>query len=203
MLPVRIELTTSALPRMRSTTELRQHGQFGPAGIKCQHRRAYEECVGLRQGGLPLPRPSAYPMAHAKQRSRTPTAPCGTAARKPQTPEGADTRRRERKFRTFSGCFSAPLDRHLRTDGIADSFASSSHRGSPVCRRAGTKLKAKTLKHGRRRGACRHCRRSAPREFPSPGQFTRQALKGAGALLIGLRSSSCSARALRSQGPTM
>ena len=26
MLPVRIELTTSALPRMRSTTELRQHG---------------------------------------------------------------------------------------------------------------------------------------------------------------------------------
>ena len=25
MLPVRIELTTSALPRMRSTTELRQH----------------------------------------------------------------------------------------------------------------------------------------------------------------------------------
>ena len=26
VLPVRIELTTSALPRMRSTTELRQHG---------------------------------------------------------------------------------------------------------------------------------------------------------------------------------
>ena len=28
VLPVRIELTTSALPRMRSTTELRQHKPF-------------------------------------------------------------------------------------------------------------------------------------------------------------------------------
>lgn len=28
VLPVRIELTTSALPRMRSTTELRQHDHF-------------------------------------------------------------------------------------------------------------------------------------------------------------------------------
>ena len=33
VLPVRIELTTSALPRMRSTTELRQHGQFGLADV--------------------------------------------------------------------------------------------------------------------------------------------------------------------------
>ena len=32
MLPVRIELTTSALPRMRSTTELRQHEPAGAAG---------------------------------------------------------------------------------------------------------------------------------------------------------------------------
>ena len=35
VLPVRIELTTSALPRMRSTTELRQHVRaksFGDAG---------------------------------------------------------------------------------------------------------------------------------------------------------------------------
>jgi hypothetical protein len=31
VLPVRIELTTSALPRMRSTTELRQHDHFLPA----------------------------------------------------------------------------------------------------------------------------------------------------------------------------
>ena len=29
VLPVRIELTTSALPRMRSTTELRQHSGVG------------------------------------------------------------------------------------------------------------------------------------------------------------------------------
>lgn len=29
VLPVRIELTTSALPRMRSTTELRQHSEPG------------------------------------------------------------------------------------------------------------------------------------------------------------------------------
>ena len=31
VLPVRIELTTSALPRMRSTTELRQHDRHGPS----------------------------------------------------------------------------------------------------------------------------------------------------------------------------
>ena len=30
VLPVRIELTTSALPRMRSTTELRQHFVWRP-----------------------------------------------------------------------------------------------------------------------------------------------------------------------------
>ncbi len=44
MLPVRIELTTSALPRMRSTTELRQH---------VRGRRAYGGCVWWRQPGLP------------------------------------------------------------------------------------------------------------------------------------------------------
>ncbi len=35
VLPVRIELTTSALPRMRSTTELRQHcpGTGGPMAV--------------------------------------------------------------------------------------------------------------------------------------------------------------------------
>jgi hypothetical protein len=38
VLPVRIELTTSALPRMRSTTELRQHspGQPGREGPMCR-----------------------------------------------------------------------------------------------------------------------------------------------------------------------
>ena len=45
VLPVRIELTTSALPRMRSTTELRQHEPF--ADLLLQQGRAY----GL---GLPL-----------------------------------------------------------------------------------------------------------------------------------------------------
>ena len=36
VLPVRIELTTSALPRMRSTTELRQHcpGTGGPMAVR-------------------------------------------------------------------------------------------------------------------------------------------------------------------------
>ena len=33
VLPVRIELTTSALPRMRSTTELRQHRLSGDAAL--------------------------------------------------------------------------------------------------------------------------------------------------------------------------
>ena len=32
VLPVRIELTTSALPRMRSTTELRQHARRAAGG---------------------------------------------------------------------------------------------------------------------------------------------------------------------------
>ena len=39
VLPVRIELTTSALPRMRSTTELRQHEPF--ADLLLQQGRAY------------------------------------------------------------------------------------------------------------------------------------------------------------------
>lgn len=41
VLPVRIELTTSALPRMRSTTELRQHF--------VRERRAYEGGPDARQ----------------------------------------------------------------------------------------------------------------------------------------------------------
>ena len=42
VLPVRIELTTSALPRMRSTTELRQHGPAatGPGCVGQERRRA-------------------------------------------------------------------------------------------------------------------------------------------------------------------
>ena len=41
VLPVRIELTTSALPRMRSTTELRQHcpetgGPMAAGPMRCQ-----------------------------------------------------------------------------------------------------------------------------------------------------------------------
>ena len=45
VLPVRIELTTSALPRMRSTTELRQH---------ClEDGRAYGWWRPARQAGLP------------------------------------------------------------------------------------------------------------------------------------------------------
>ena len=39
VLPVRIELTTSALPRMRSTTELRQH-------IACRETRRYGRASG-------------------------------------------------------------------------------------------------------------------------------------------------------------
>ena len=35
VLPVRIELTTSALPRMRSTTELRQHSRLSRFPSKC------------------------------------------------------------------------------------------------------------------------------------------------------------------------
>jgi hypothetical protein len=50
VLPVRIELTTSALPRMRSTTELRQHvgrmaglmaKRFGPVNPLASGRREY------------------------------------------------------------------------------------------------------------------------------------------------------------------
>jgi hypothetical protein len=48
VLPVRIELTTSALPRMRSTTELRQHIGGRPG----DQRRAYGQSGGSRQGAL-------------------------------------------------------------------------------------------------------------------------------------------------------
>ncbi len=44
VLPVRIELTTSALPRMRSTTELRQHNHFFVV------RRSYEGTISISQG---------------------------------------------------------------------------------------------------------------------------------------------------------
>ena len=45
VLPVRIELTTSALPRMRSTTELRQHfsGSRGPMATRPVNPRAVKE----------------------------------------------------------------------------------------------------------------------------------------------------------------
>jgi hypothetical protein len=52
VLPVRIELTTSALPRMRSTTELRQHiggrAALRPGAIA----RPHEESVWTRQGAV-------------------------------------------------------------------------------------------------------------------------------------------------------
>jgi hypothetical protein len=52
VLPVRIELTTSALPRMRSTTELRQLGTSVRARAAGAGRAAYEEGRGR---GQPLP----------------------------------------------------------------------------------------------------------------------------------------------------
>ena len=44
VLPVRIELTTSALPRMRSTTELRQH---------CEEVASLTGSARMCQPGLP------------------------------------------------------------------------------------------------------------------------------------------------------
>jgi hypothetical protein len=57
VLPVRIELTTSALPRMRSTTELRQHR----AGGSPRRSAPYGEARAMRQGGLPFHHRSPYP----------------------------------------------------------------------------------------------------------------------------------------------
>ncbi len=52
VLPVRIELTTSALPRMRSTTELRQQGtsMLAPKARKRRGRRAYGQANAEGQG---------------------------------------------------------------------------------------------------------------------------------------------------------
>src|SRR3546814_4742491 len=47
VLPVRIELTTSALPRMRSTTELRQHDHLPDSGAGLW-KRAYGRSPCLR-----------------------------------------------------------------------------------------------------------------------------------------------------------
>ena len=45
VLPVRIELTTSALPRMRSTTELRQqHRLSGEAALCCRMALMSRQC---------------------------------------------------------------------------------------------------------------------------------------------------------------
>ena len=51
VLPARIELATSALPRMRSTTELRQHFHHStkPFGLRS---RAYGRARPACQGGL-------------------------------------------------------------------------------------------------------------------------------------------------------
>ena len=56
VLPVRIELTTSALPRMRSTTELRQHRRGGRRAL---WRR------GLRPSRQVAPR-AAAPLSHCR-----------------------------------------------------------------------------------------------------------------------------------------
>ena len=45
VLPVRIELTTSALPRMRSTTELRQHGARSGSGAYGRVPRGLSRCT--------------------------------------------------------------------------------------------------------------------------------------------------------------
>ena len=52
VLPVRIELTTSALPRMRSTTELRQHSISSPWRHLRFGGRAYGRPRRPCQGGL-------------------------------------------------------------------------------------------------------------------------------------------------------
>src|SRR5437867_13259024 len=56
VLPVRIELTTSALPRMRSTTELRQHVRARIAGPRFPGTRAYGR-AGARMSRQALPDP--------------------------------------------------------------------------------------------------------------------------------------------------
>lgn len=66
VLPVRIELTTSALPRMRSTTELRQHDRHGlsaPASKAAPMALQCLACQGkLRDCGAPTaPRPRRQP----------------------------------------------------------------------------------------------------------------------------------------------
>ena len=59
VLPARIELATSALPRMRSTTELRQHFHHRamPFGLRS---RAYGRARPACQGGLRWMRQFAY-----------------------------------------------------------------------------------------------------------------------------------------------
>ncbi len=60
VLPVRIELTTSALPRMRSTTELRQHDHSGRASMRTPGTRAYGLCGRQMSSRLPAPADIRY-----------------------------------------------------------------------------------------------------------------------------------------------
>ena len=52
VLPARIELATSALPRMRSTTELRQHSISAPLALFALRSRAYGFLRSPCQGDL-------------------------------------------------------------------------------------------------------------------------------------------------------
>ena len=70
VLPVRIELTTSALPRMRSTTELRQHRrQAGPAAVRRLWRKDFRRVKALPRCSL-LARSGSAGKIRAFHRSR-------------------------------------------------------------------------------------------------------------------------------------
>ena len=81
MLPVRIELTTSALPRMRSTTELRQHSQLSagvPEGVPRRCRGPMDKATARVKAACPM---LSYKIIGHLMKQRTPRAEEHRAAR--------------------------------------------------------------------------------------------------------------------------
>ncbi len=95
VLPVRIELTTSALPRMRSTTELRQQGtsMLAPKACRRSGRRAYGQAAAQGQGSILVSKDDPERQARlaealrANLRRRKVQARAGDANPAPRNPE--------------------------------------------------------------------------------------------------------------------
>ena len=142
VLPVRIELTTSALPRMRSTTELRQHyrlsGRRGAYGRwpRMMSRRGHGERTMSAPGGWPR---RCARICSAARRRRARRANAAGAGRAPTAREGrAPGTPRSTRPRRMPACArqSEPL-RAARSLASSQACASPSSCGPTIAQHLG------------------------------------------------------------------